>query len=704
MALQALTATDFTDTVTITAIAYGIVVTPPPPDSPYSINGTIDLLNFTGVNVDADPEPLSGPDIDAGSDRLIIDYSAVSANIMGGIAERGIGGGIAIGGVEALKFTEFDFVQFYGGSGNDEINALFPWVQVYGGDGDDRLGSISRFTSGVLLSEYYGEGGNDTLGGLRMSDLLSGGTGDDILDIGFEGGHDTALGGAGNDTISARYDAGDPKADTIDGGDGVDKAFLYYETFQGTFGIDFSLASGSLTLPDGTQLSSIEMIDLSAGAGADTLRGTNLSDTISGGDGDDTFFWTGLGSDDLNGQLGVDTLVINLANSASPLVNQNGAWQFADPANPALLKHNGFERYLITLGSGDDNLGHQIALAGTTFLIDGGVGHDTLSGGGDTDTLTGGSGNDRLRLRQGADVGSGDDGDDTLLGEAGEDTLNGGIGADSIDGGEGAADLATFGGAARVIVNLFTGQGFEGEAAGDRYVGIENVRATAFNDIIVGAAAGNLFDGLAGADTLYGNAGNDTLIGGEGADLVFGEADNDLAFGWLGNDVLWGGTGADTLFGEQDNDTLLGEDGNDVLLGDVGNDVLYGWIGNDTLYGWLGDDVLWGEAGTDRLFGEDGADTFIGGLGRDTMTGGQGADRFFNADFEIAAGEVDLITDFDAADRYLFQTGASIQYFSFNAPGYGVGAGIHVAVQGGVFILDVFGATTAQLQAQTQFF
>ncbi len=130
---------------------------------------------------------------------------------------------------------------------------------------------------------------------------------------------------------------------------------------------------------------------------------------------------------------------------------------------------------------------------------------------------------------------------------------------------------------------------------------------------------------------------------------------------------------------------------------------MYGWVGNDTLYGWTGNDVLFGEQGQ-WLFGEDGADTFIGGLGRDTMTGGAGTDRFFSANFEIAAGEVDLITDYDAADRYLFQAGASIQYFNFNAPGYGAGAGIHVSLPGGVFILDVFGATTAQLQAQTQFF
>ncbi len=358
------------------------------------------------------------------------------------------------------------------------------------------------------------------------------------------------------------------------------------------------------------------------------------------------------------------------------------------------------KRYVVTEPSGVQSLTG--GFAGETINL--GAANDWGAGGGGDDTLRGFDGDDHLFGEQGSDRLEGGIGNDDLLGGTENDSLVGGAGADRLDGGAGF-DAALFSaGAARVIVNLFTGQGFEGEAAGDRYVSVENVIATAFNDIVVGAAAANFLDGVNGADTLYGNAGNDTLLGGEGADLMFGEADNDLAFGWTGNDVLWGGTGNDTLFGEQDNDTLLGEAGNDILLGDLGADVLYGWVGDDVLYGWVGDDVLWGEAGNDSLLGEDGNDTFIGGLGRDTMTGGAGADRFFSANFEIAAGEVDLISDYDAADIYLFQAGAQLQYFNFNAPGYGIGAGIHVQVAGGVFILDVFGANAAQLQAQTQFF
>jgi hypothetical protein len=82
------------------------------------------------------------------------------------------------------------------------------------------------------------------------------------------------------------------------------------------------------------------------------------------------------------------------------------------------------------------------------------------------------------------------------------------------------------------------------------------------------------------------------------------------------------------------------------------------------------------------------------------MTGGLGADRFFTAGFEMAAGNLDRITAHDAADRYLFQTGTVVSYVAFAG-----GAGMHVGLAGGeLYILDVIGASTAQLQAQTQFF
>jgi Ca2+-binding RTX toxin-like protein len=304
------------------------------------------------------------------------------------------------------------------------------------------------------------------------------------------------------------------------------------------------------------------------------------------------------------------------------------------------------------------------------FPADTGGGNLSLTGTNGNDSLSGGPGRDTINGLGGADTLLGAAGSDLIFGQGDNDLLFGFLGSDTLWGGDGA----------------------------DTIYGEQD------NDLLLGEAGNDLLWGGDGLDALYGWEGADTLLGEAGNDTLFGEQANDLLYGWTGADVLWGGAGNDVLWGEQDNDTLLGEDGDDVLLGDAGADLLYGWNGADILYGWTGDDVLWGEAGNDLMLGEDGNDTFIGGLGRDTMTGAAGADRFFNAFPEIAAGEVDRITAFDAADRYLFQTGAQIRYFDFNAPGYGAGAGIHVQVAGGVYILDVFGATAAELQAQTLFF
>jgi Ca2+-binding RTX toxin-like protein len=541
--------------------------------------------------------------------------------------------------------------------------------------------------------------GRDTLEGGEGSDALVGSVGNDIVGRIFgsaEPGNDILIGNSGDDILVAKTGR-----ELIDGGLGFDAVDVVN---------DLSLSA--------TQLSGIEQVNIGFGtlkldALAFALPGmlpANL--TLNRGS------FPGLGGVEIlatpyamNFDASAFQFGISWATSNTSQVKINGT-AFAD------LIRGTTSVDIINGGDGADTLNGWGSLdnvfgEGGDDLLYGGDGNDVVDGGAGNDILLGDAGRDRIDGQAdndllygwlGDDTMTGGDGADTIFGEQNNDRLDGGGGADTLDGGDGF-DTADFNAsAARVIVNLFTGEGFEGEAAGDRYVSLEAVLATAFDDIVVGTAVGNFIDGRAGADTLYGNAGDDTLLGGEGADTLFGEADNDLAFGWLGNDLFWGGDGNDTLWGEQDNDTLLGETGDDMLLGVDGADVLYGWVGNDTLFGFTGDDVLWGEDGADSLLGEDGADTLIGGLGRDTMTGGAGADRFFNASFEIAAGEVDLITDYDAADRYLFQAGAQIQYFNFSAPGYGAGAGIHVQVAGGVYILDVLGATAAQLQAQTQFF
>src|SRR5207249_292013 len=90
---------------------------------------------------------------------------------------------------------------------------------------------------------------------------------------------------------------------------------------------------------------------------------------------------------------------------------------------------------------------------------------------------------------------------------------------DRLDGGSGI-DLADYTiSAAAVTVNLATGVGTGGDAAGDVFLSIEGLIGSTFDDILTGDIN----------DTLVGGGGNDTLVGGSGADSLDGGAGIDVA-------------------------------------------------------------------------------------------------------------------------------------------------------------------------------
>ena len=123
----------------------------------------------------------------------------------------------------------------------------------------------------------------------------------------------------------------------------------------------------------------------------------------------------------------------------------------------------------------------------------------------------------------------GREGDDVLNGAAGDDTLDGGEGADTLDGGEGFDTASYRDSSEAVILNLGTGRGSGGDAAGDRLSGIEAVIGSEQGDRLTGSGGDDSLDGSAGDDLIIAARGNDVLIGGDG------------------NDVLAGGLGADAF-------------------------------------------------------------------------------------------------------------------------------------------------------------
>ena len=106
----------------------------------------------------------------------------------------------------------------------------------------------------------------------------------------------------------------------------------------------------------------------------------------------------------------------------------------------------------------------------------------------------------------------GDSGVNRLDGGAGNDTLVGSVGADVLVGGSGTDTASYEDNWGAVSANLSVGQGFGNAAEGDTYQGIENLRGSIFNDILIGNESANQLAGGLGADTLVGGAGADSFL------------------------------------------------------------------------------------------------------------------------------------------------------------------------------------------------
>ncbi|MEP2704877.1 MAG: calcium-binding protein [Roseibium sp.] len=151
---------------------------------------------------------------------------------------------------------------------------------------------------------------------------------------------------------------------------------------------------------------------------------------------------------------------------------------------------------------------------------------------------------------------TGDDRNDVLLGGDGNDVIDGGDGNDILSGGAGADTLVGGAGndwafynssAVGVTVDLSdTLAEVGGDAQGDQLSGIENLRGSEVNDVLVGDSNNNTLNGGAGNDILSGGAGNDTLISGTGTlDSLVGGAGNDSFFDQsAGTVVMDGGAGS----------------------------------------------------------------------------------------------------------------------------------------------------------------
>ena len=252
-------------------------------------------------------------------------------------------------------------------------------------------------------------------------------------------------------------------------------------------------------------------------------------------------------------------------------------------------------------------------------------------------TINGTNGGDSLYGTAAADVINGLNGDDSLKGFGGADRLDGGNGIDTVFYGDSTAGVG---------INLDTGRGVGGSAEGDRFISIENVFGSNFNDSIIGSTAANQLHGQEGNDVIKGGGGNDYLDGGSG---------NDILGAGLGQSVLDGGSGDDTLKGIGGANTLIGGSGIDtadysgmnigVTVSLTSGRASHGYIswpndvpdwavadhlsGIENITGSAYQDFLIGDGGVNVLRGMDGGDLLDGRGGADRAYGGAGNDQYY---------------------------------------------------------------------------
>src|SRR5262245_56665977 len=354
-------------------------------------------------------------------------------------------------------------------------------------------------------------------------------------------------------------------------------------------------------------------------ANADRLFGGDFNDTLSGGDGND-LLGGGEGDDLLTGGAGSDSFVYaRFGEQYDKVTDFQQGLDVIDVAAANIDSFATVQKLLSNDAQGNavittvfDGLTSTMTVTGISaerltaadFVFAGDDSYPPV-GTDNADDLFGGGGSNSLL---------GKAGDDRLFGEQGRDTLEGGAGADLLDGGEGIDEVDYRTAQAGVDASLASG-GTAGDAAGDRYVSIENMVGSEFDDVLEGddqantilaLSGNNVVRGLGGDDHLFGGNESDTFYGGAGADEMDGAGGFDYA---RYDDAPSGVTvalGAGS--GDAAGDRLLNIEG---IVGSAFADTLGGGSGNNDLQGGAGDDVLMGRWGDDTLDGGNGSDSAV---------------------------------------------------------------------------------------------
>ncbi|WP_240475619.1 beta strand repeat-containing protein [Herbaspirillum rhizosphaerae] len=269
--------------------------------------------------------------------------------------------------------------------------------------------------------------------------------------------------------------------------------------------------------------------EIHAGDGGVTIYGSNANDSLYGGAGVDTIIG-GSGNTYFQGNAGADVLT--------------GGTQGVNTAGYKTSTAGVTVDLTTGLGTGGDAQGDVLSniqnLIGSaysdTFVANDKVNRlDGGTGGSDTVSYSASTSGVTVNLITGTGTGGYAEGDtyvsiQNATGSAYSDVFIANTLANHFDGGSGGSDTVSYASStAGVNVNLSTGVGTGGSAAGDTYVHIQNVIGSAFNDTFVANIDANSFDGGSGGlDTVsYANSAAGVSVNFVSGRGVGGDAEGD---------------------------------------------------------------------------------------------------------------------------------------------------------------------------------
>lgn len=246
----------------------------------------------------------------------------------------------------------------------------------------------------------------------------------------------------------------------------------------------------------------------------------------------------------------------------------------------------------VLLTNNDDTLTSTFYTKAAIHGLDGNDVFQTPDSGGviTSSDFFGGNGDDRLIVNENTSLLFGSKFD----GGAGTDTLELTSDKRIIMSSEGTGDATAVTVKSYAFGFLPTGS-LTGESV-ERYI----IKASCYQDVLVGGAGNDFLDGREGLDTFKGSAGDDSYVFDTVGEKVTGEAANggtDQIFTTVS--VKLGDAGADNA--NIENLRLVGE----AAINGTGNSL------NNLITGNTADNVITGGAGNDRLYGNGGVDKFV---------------------------------------------------------------------------------------------